>query len=175
MADFIWDRDAIEHLKRLWDDKASAAEIAAELGGGVTRNAVLGKLNRLGLVGLRKRPKKPKRERPAQFLLKAPARPVTAKAPRPSKAPVIASDTSPILKRPPMFAQSLNVPLVELRDFSIEQPNQCRYIAHEPPGPGYLCCANETRPGASYCPHHHEITHRYQSEASPVKQQARAA
>jgi GcrA cell cycle regulator len=43
-----WTDDRIEMLKRLAVDGLSASQIACELGG-VTRNAVLGKLDRLGL------------------------------------------------------------------------------------------------------------------------------
>ena len=39
-------------LKKLWADGLSASQIAAELGG-ITRNAVIGKVHRLGLVGPR--------------------------------------------------------------------------------------------------------------------------
>jgi GcrA cell cycle regulator len=43
-----WDDGRIERLKKLWSDGLSASQIAAELGG-VTRNAVIGKVHRLGL------------------------------------------------------------------------------------------------------------------------------
>lgn len=45
-----WTPDRIETLKSLWQDGLSGALIAAHLGG-VTRNAVIGKLHRLGLTG----------------------------------------------------------------------------------------------------------------------------
>ncbi|MBK5910249.1 global cell cycle regulator GcrA-like protein [Rhodothalassium salexigens] len=44
-----WTDERIETLKRLWDAGKSASQIAAELGEGVTRNAVIGKAHRLGL------------------------------------------------------------------------------------------------------------------------------
>ena len=44
-----WTEDRIELLKRLWDQGQSASQIADELGGGITRNAVIGKAHRLGL------------------------------------------------------------------------------------------------------------------------------
>ncbi|WP_169566138.1 GcrA family cell cycle regulator [Sneathiella limimaris] len=43
-----WTEERIEKLKSLWGSGKTAAEIAEELGG-VTRNAVIGKANRLGL------------------------------------------------------------------------------------------------------------------------------
>jgi GcrA cell cycle regulator len=45
-----WDDARVELLKKLWADGLSASQIAAQLGG-VTRNAVIGKVHRLGLSG----------------------------------------------------------------------------------------------------------------------------
>ena len=43
-----WSDERVELLKRMWGEGASASQIAKELGG-VTRNAVIGKVHRLGL------------------------------------------------------------------------------------------------------------------------------
>jgi GcrA cell cycle regulator len=43
-----WTDDRVDTLKRMWGEGASASQIAKELGG-VTRNAVIGKVHRLGL------------------------------------------------------------------------------------------------------------------------------
>ncbi len=67
-----WTDERVENLKKLWQDGLSASQIAKQLGG-VTRNAVIGKVHRLGLSG-RATPSKP-------------ARPVF-KAPRPQRAVV---------------------------------------------------------------------------------------
>jgi len=45
-----WTDERVETLKRLWQEGLSASQIAAELGG-ITRNAVIGKVHRLGLSG----------------------------------------------------------------------------------------------------------------------------
>ena len=45
-----WTPDRIETLTRLWNDGLAASVIAAKLGE-VTRNAVIGKVHRLGLAG----------------------------------------------------------------------------------------------------------------------------
>ena len=45
-----WTDERVELLKKLWSDGLSASQIAAELGG-ITRNAVIGKVHRLGLSG----------------------------------------------------------------------------------------------------------------------------
>ena len=64
-----WTEDRIELLTKLWREGLSASQIAAELGGDVSRNSVLGKANRLELVrnevkgaGTR-RPRKPDRHK----------------------------------------------------------------------------------------------------------------
>ena len=43
-----WSDERVDLLKRLWGEGQSASQIAKELGG-VTRNAVIGKVHRLGL------------------------------------------------------------------------------------------------------------------------------
>ena len=44
-----WDKERVEKLTFLWGEGRSASQIAKELGGGVSRNAVIGKIHRLGL------------------------------------------------------------------------------------------------------------------------------
>lgn len=68
-----WTDERVELLKKLWQDGLSASQIAKQLGG-VTRNAVIGKVHRLGLSG-RATPSKPQRT-----VFKAP------RAPRPAAA-----------------------------------------------------------------------------------------
>ncbi|MGC6512634.1 MAG: GcrA family cell cycle regulator [Parvibaculales bacterium] len=45
-----WTEDRVEMLKKLWTEGLSASQIARQMGG-VTRNAVIGKVHRLGLSG----------------------------------------------------------------------------------------------------------------------------
>lgn len=44
-----WTEDRVEKFKGLWADGLSAPKIAKQLGGGITRNGVIGKAQRLGL------------------------------------------------------------------------------------------------------------------------------
>jgi GcrA cell cycle regulator len=46
-----WTEERVELLKKLWMEGFSASQIAGELGDGVTRNAVIGKVHRLKLSG----------------------------------------------------------------------------------------------------------------------------
>ena len=47
-ASMSWTPDRVDSLKKMWSDGQSASQIANDLGG-VTRNAVIGKIHRLGL------------------------------------------------------------------------------------------------------------------------------
>ncbi|WP_420472139.1 GcrA family cell cycle regulator, partial [Brevundimonas sp. FT23042] len=73
-----WTEDRVGALKKLWLEGQSASQIAKQLGGGVTRNAVIGKVHRLGLSG-RAAPSQPAR---ATF---RPSRP--RPTPAPTQAP----------------------------------------------------------------------------------------
>ena len=48
MTTINWTDERVEMLKKLWTDGLSASQIAAEIGG-CSRNAVIGKVHRLGL------------------------------------------------------------------------------------------------------------------------------
>ncbi len=61
----MWTIERVQRLTSLWAAGSSAAEIACDLGG-VTRNAVIGKLDRLGLLG-RGKVLRPRRIRPARI------------------------------------------------------------------------------------------------------------
>ncbi|MDD3445196.1 MAG: GcrA family cell cycle regulator, partial [Zavarzinia sp.] len=68
-----WTDERIATLRDLWEQGLSASQIAARLGN-ITRNAVIGKVHRLGLSG---RPSPVRAERPA----------TAAPAPKPAEAP----------------------------------------------------------------------------------------
>jgi GcrA cell cycle regulator len=88
-----WTDERVELLKKLWLDGLSASQIAKQLGG-VTRNAVIGKVHRLGLSG-RAAPSQP--ARPA---FKAPRPPRPAHVPAPRRAePTAQAPATP----PPVF------------------------------------------------------------------------
>ncbi len=44
-----WTEERVKTLKKLWEEGKTARQIAETLGGGLTRNAVIGKANRMGL------------------------------------------------------------------------------------------------------------------------------
>ena len=75
MTVLTWTDDRVEQLKKLWEAGLSASQIAAELGN-VTRNAVIGKVHRLGLSGRAKSPSsaapRQRKARPAQHMMRVP-------------------------------------------------------------------------------------------------------
>lgn len=87
-----WTDDRVETLKRMWGEGASASQIAKELGG-VTRNAVIGKVHRLGLSNRNTDDTKPAAEAPAK---PAPApkaaKPDPKPAPKAEPAPAVEED-----------------------------------------------------------------------------------
>lgn len=60
-----WTDERVDVLKKLWMEGLSASQIAGELGQGVTRNAVIGKVHRLKLSGRAKPATSAARARPA--------------------------------------------------------------------------------------------------------------
>ena len=90
-----WTDDRVEVLKKMWGEGQSASQIAKELGG-VTRNAVIGKVHRLGLsnragsAGAAKAEAKPKaapkaEAKPKPVMRTEPAvKPVDPNAPKPN-------------------------------------------------------------------------------------------
>ena len=87
-----WTDERVETLKKMWAEGQSASQIAKELGG-VTRNAVIGKVHRLGLSN-RVGGKDDEDEAPAA----APAAPASARtepAPRPEPAAASAPRAEP--------------------------------------------------------------------------------
>ena len=76
-----WTDERVETLKRMWGEGQSASQIAKELGG-VTRNAVIGKVHRLGLSN---RAGSGGNAGKAAAKEKAPAKPAAPKAPPKAK------------------------------------------------------------------------------------------
>ncbi len=94
-----WTDERVETLKKMWGEGQSASVIAKELGG-VTRNAVIGKVHRLGLSNrttgaASKAPAKDKPAAKASAKPKAPAKKADAK---PAEAPAAEKPSVPVRK-----------------------------------------------------------------------------
>lgn len=130
-----WDDARIEGLKRLWSEGYSCSQIAGQLGGGLTRNAVIGKATRIGLP-------------PRKVVHRAPVR-HSSKPWRPRHKsilridPRIAFDATlepEAVAPPPEF---IGIALLDLED------HHCRFPRGE--GAGILFCGQPVVHGESWC------------------------
>ncbi|MFM2355773.1 MAG: hypothetical protein RLZZ528_1509 [Pseudomonadota bacterium] len=120
-----WTDERVETLKRMWNEGQSASQIAKELGG-VTRNAVIGKVHRLGLsnrVGGPATPEpvaarpaapaarpEPVLEQAAPAQAKADPRPAARPAPQPAPAARPEAQVTPIPLRKPIVPAGQPLP-----------------------------------------------------------------
>ena len=133
-----WSDDRVEVLKKLWGEGKTAAEIAKELGEGVTRNAVIGKAHRLKLSS---------RVSPIQQNAKK----IKANS-EPSMAP-----RRPARKVPIYLGKELK--MEELRD------RMCRWPNGDPQGDDFSFCGCEAHDGLPYCDNHAAIAYQLRSKA----------
>jgi GcrA cell cycle regulator len=151
-----WTDERVTTLKKLWLDGLSASQIAKQLGG-VTRNAVIGKVHRLGLSG-RAAPSQP--ARPA-FKTPRPARPAATTMPSAPRR-VIAAEPAPL----PAVAQQPSVPA-----FRAEEPgsatvltlgaHMCKWPIGDPSTDGFTFCGRRSSEGP-YCGEHARIAYQPQ-------------
>jgi GcrA cell cycle regulator len=162
-----WTDERVELLKKLWGEGLSASQIAGELGG-ITRNAVIGKVHRLGLSGRAKsvatpsvapRPRKPR----------APSHPLTTfrVAGNTALAPVMEA-AEPDVAPEPVVELKL-VPKVS--DFACERvtimelrESMCRWPIGDPGREDFRFCGSRSCSGSPYCEHHAQIAYQPSSD-----------
>ena len=104
-----WTEERVETLKKMWAEGQSASQIAKELGG-VTRNAVIGKVHRLGLsnratAGAATKEKAAKADAAPKPKAAKPAAPKAAPAAAPKPAPAPAAEAPTPAVATPMRKQ----------------------------------------------------------------------
>ena len=141
-----WTDERVELLKRLWQEGLSASQIAKQLGG-VTRNAVIGKVHRLGLSG-RATPSKPAR---SVFKAPRPARPAAApSAPRRISEPnALAVQAAPVryVDEAPGTATVLTL-----------GAHMCKWPIGDPALESFTFCGRRTDEGP-YCHEHAQVAY----------------
>lgn len=159
-----WTEERVELLRKLWLDGLSASQIAAELAHGITRNAVIGKVHRLGLSG---RAKTPATNSGAAT---APARPKIAPPPRAAApprpiAPMVIGATALAMKPRPTPApvaapQAVIVPISERVTIMELREAMCRWPLGDPTNPDFrFCGARTSEAGAPYCVTHAQLAY----------------
>lgn len=138
-----WTDERVELMKKLWQDGLSASEIAKQLGG-VTRNAVIGKVHRLGLSG-RATPSKPQR---TVFKAPRPARPAAASIPCRTIEPVNPDPPAPPvcdIDESPGIATTLTL-----------GAHMCKWPIGDPALDSFTFCG---RRGDPYCPEDKQVAY----------------
>jgi GcrA cell cycle regulator len=147
-----WNDERVDALKKLWADGLSASQIAGRLGG-VTRNAVIGKVHRLGLAG-RATTSRMKSHRPRVRTLQAAKRGMMrARPPAAGNSPLknlYMADTEPYV--PP--AEELVIPLNERKYIQTLTESCCRWPIGDPQQPDFHFCGKKKIPGLPYCEVH---------------------
>jgi GcrA cell cycle regulator len=144
-----WNDERVDVLKKLWADGLSASQIAGRLGG-VTRNAVIGKVHRLGLSGrattsrMKSRPRV--RVQAAKRLMK-PRMPNTGNV---AFRSLYLNPDEPYV--PP--AEELVIPLAERKYIQTLTESCCRWPIGDPQQPEFHFCGKRKIPGLPYCEVH---------------------
>jgi GcrA cell cycle regulator len=145
-----WTDERVELLKKLWLDGLSASQIAKQLGG-VTRNAVIGKVHRLGLSG-RAAPSQPTRP-----VFKAPRAPRPAPTPAPRR---VEAHHHPVAAAQPQPA------------FYVEEPgsatvltlgaHMCKWPIGDPASDSFSFCGRRSEADGPYCVQHASVAYQPQ-------------
>jgi len=150
-----WTEDRVEVLKKLWAEGHSASQIAKELGG-VTRNAVIGKVHRLGLSGRAtpsrpvKRPPRLARPKPriqpdGSVITPKPQRVVAETVLKPNEKVAMLSALPP-----KTLADGEAATILTLRD------SMCKWPIGDPADPKFAFCGRKSANGP-YCSEHGKV------------------
>lgn len=148
-----WTDERIEDLKTLWSDGLSCSQIAESLGG-ITRNAVIGKVTRLGLDK-----RKPHGNERSSWQ----RQPV-----RTGKRGQDGGLAFRLLKaQRPKIEQPQPIPMTQDQDIPIEQRKTlleltnetCKWPVGDPGKPDFFFCGGESVPGLPYCIHHGRVAY----------------
>jgi GcrA cell cycle regulator len=154
-----WTDERIELLKKLWAEGLSARQIADQLGG-ITRNAVIGKVHRLGLSGrcttTVQAPVRTPKKRPTPALKvvggetpRSP-RPAVAKEPREKRQPVFEVYSNPYVEP----VEELEVPEGERITIETLSEGQCKWPIGDPLSEHFHFCGRHQHGESVYCEFH---------------------
>jgi GcrA cell cycle regulator len=144
-----WTDDRVDLLKKLWAEGLSASQIAGRLGS-VTRNAVIGKVHRLGLSG-RATTSRMKSHRPRQRMAsKRLAKSRYATIGNPALRALYNAETNVYL--PP--TEELVIPVAERKSIQTLTEVTCRWPIGDPQNTEFHFCGKNKVPGLPYCEVH---------------------
>ncbi|WP_084293140.1 GcrA family cell cycle regulator [Bradyrhizobium sp. WSM3983] len=146
-AGAAWTEERVDRLKVLWAAGLSASQIATELGG-VSRNAVIGKVHRLGLSGRATTAAKPRPARaPKSRLLRSPVGSIRHRGFLALASPDFQLEASEEY----LEASAEVVPMARYLTLEQLEPSSCRWPIGDPASPDFRFCGAPAVPGQSYC------------------------
>ncbi len=147
-----WTDERVELLKKLWSEGLSASQIAGRIGG-VSRNAVIGKVHRLGLSGrattTRMKSHRP-RPRMAQTTAKRPQKPRFAQVGNPAVRALYQPDAEPFV---PAQEEPV-IPVKERKSIQTLAECNCRWPIGDPQHADFHFCGKTKVAGLPYCEFH---------------------
>jgi GcrA cell cycle regulator len=153
-----WNDERVELLKKLWSEGLSASQIAGRLGS-VTRNAVIGKVHRLGLSG-RATTSRMKSHRPRARVT---SQQQQAQQPKRLAKPRFQAQGNPAVRglyqqmdaEPFVPAvEELDIPLKDRRTIATLTECNCRWPIGDPQMADFHFCNRDKVPGLPYCEFH---------------------
>jgi GcrA cell cycle regulator len=154
-----WTDERVELLKKLWSDGLSASQIAAELGG-ITRNAVIGKVHRLGLSGRAKSTSsaspRPRKARAPSHMLR-----IGRAAIRGNTALAHAYEME--AEAEPELIDNI-IPIGQRRTLLELNEQTCRWPVGDPGSTEFFFCGGNTLAGLPYCAHHSRVAYQPASD-----------
>lgn len=145
-----WTENEVQQLLTLYEAGLSCSKIAAHIGTGKTRNAVIGKLHRLGLTNSKPTAIGEPKERPR------PPRPVrtSPSMPRvPQRLRLVKPEVEIVPLIPPVPARKAGEPITVVT----LEPGMCKFPIGDPQHKDFHFCGTAQRDGAPYCPFHCEV------------------
>lgn len=154
-----WTEERVELLRKLWTEGHSASQIAAQLGG-VTRNAVIGKVHRLGLSGRGKSTRTTTTRTKPQRTAKPTDR--SRSGPMPTMGNTAlkmdAQPNSDILPAVRPLIQEVE-PVSKRANIMMLTERTCKWPIGDPTDGDFHYCGNESKPGTPYCTYHARIAY----------------
>jgi GcrA cell cycle regulator len=171
-----WTDERVEKLKRLWSEGLSASQIAAQLGG-VSRNAVIGKVHRLNLPGRAKAGGTVATNRAVKRPAAAPrpqtfaARPATRAVARPVGATVLKEEVEFEASRELVYRPASNVVVPISRKLALTELTErtCKWPVGDPLTDDFHFCGCESPDNSPYCTYHAKLAYQ------PVHDRRKAA
>ena len=148
----MWTDERVELMKKLWQEGLSATQIAAELGG-ITRNAVIGKVHRLGLNGRDKSPSSsaPRVRKPRSNMMR-----VSRPSMRGNTALAIAFEMEQVPE--PEFIENI-IPIGQRKILLELNEDTCRWPIGDPATAEFFFCGGQPLTSLPYCSYHSRVSY----------------